>query len=123
MTAEGVIRPGPLNDAYRVQIRYAVGEPPEVRVLAPALVCREGETKIPHMYNQERLCLYLPGAGQWSGEMSLGHAIVPWAALWLYFYELWHATGEWLGGGVEPTIKDPIRIDKREKSYERRARR
>lgn len=114
LTAEGVIQPTPLNDAYRVQFRYAVGEPPEIRVLSPALICREGEARIPHMYDQERLCLYLPGAGQWSGELSLGHAFVPWTALWLYYYELWHATGEWLGGGVEPTVKDPIKRDKKE---------
>ncbi len=52
------------------------------------------------MYDQKRLCLYLPG--QWSGEKPIAVTIVPWASVWLYFYEVWRATGEWLGGGVEP---------------------
>ena len=31
--------------------------------------------------------------------------IVPWASLWLYYYEVWHATGEWLGGGEHPIAR------------------
>ena len=48
----------------------------------------------------------------------LAHTIVPWIAEWLSYYELWHATGEWLGGGTEPVEKKTIRKDK-EKTYER----
>ena len=46
------------------------------------------------MYDQERLCLYLPGSGEWSGGMSLAHTVIPWVSVWLFYYELWHATGE-----------------------------
>ena len=24
---------------------------------------------------------------------------MPWVSLWLFFYEIWVVTGEWLGGG------------------------
>jgi hypothetical protein len=28
--------------------------------------------------------------------------IIGWIALWLYYYEVWLITGNWLGGGHEP---------------------
>ena len=28
--------------------------------------------------------------------------LVGWAAEWLFFYEVWLATGMWLGGGLHP---------------------
>jgi hypothetical protein len=34
--------------------------------------------------------------------MYIADTIVPWAALWLVFYEYWLATGLWLGGGEHP---------------------
>jgi hypothetical protein len=109
LTSVGHVQPSPLGATYKVEIRYKVGKRPEVRVLEPALVCREDADRIPHMFGQECLCLYFPPANEWSGEMSLGHAIIPWISLWLYYYELWHATGEWLGGGHEPELTETIR--------------
>ena len=108
----GEVRPVALGATYRVEIRYRVSQQPEARVLSPKLVCREGEEKIPHMYGQECLCLYYPPANEWTGEMSLGHALIPWISLWLYYYELWHATGEWMGGGFEPVEKETIRNER-----------
>ena len=120
LVSEGDVRPSALSANYRVEIRYAVGKPPEVWVLSPPLLCREGATRIPHMYGQERLCLYLPGSGEWSPELSLGRSFLPWISLWLYFYEVWHATGEWLGGGLEPVIdKEPLRHERREHPSQR----
>ena len=34
--------------------------------------------------------------------MFISDSIVPWLALWLYYYELSLALGKWLGGGHEP---------------------
>ena len=31
--------------------------------------------------------------------MSVVNTIIPWTSEWLLHYELWHATGKWLGGG------------------------
>jgi hypothetical protein len=28
--------------------------------------------------------------------------IIPWISCWLYFYEVWLATGTWIGGGTHP---------------------
>jgi len=37
--------------------------------------------------------------------MLLADTIVPWLMSWLFFYEIWHAIGEWLGGGVEHSAR------------------
>jgi len=99
MRAVGDIRPSDLSARYQIEILYELGFSPDVRVLSPGLSAREDEPYIPHMYDQDRLCLYLPGRREWSSAMPLGRVIIPWTATWLYYYELWHATGEWLGGG------------------------
>jgi len=41
--------------------------------------------------------------------VSTEETIVPWACLWLYYYEVWHTTGEWLGGGLHPSARRPRR--------------
>jgi hypothetical protein len=102
LTAVGDLVPSPLSATYTVRIALQGGGRPEVRVVSPELKARDDGGQIPHMYGQERLCLYLPWAGQWTAEKPIAVTIVPWASMWLYFYEVWRATGEWLGGGVEP---------------------
>jgi hypothetical protein len=117
LISEGDLCPDELCDTYRVKITYQGGGTPEVRVLQPKLRPREEGGQIKHMYEQERLCLYLPGTGEWSADKPIAVTILPWASLWLYFYEVWHATGEWLGGGMEPDVKPTIRRERGE--YER----
>src|SRR4029079_6554414 len=109
LTAEGELHPSELCATYRVRITLAGGKTPEVRVIHPGLRPRQDERPIPHMYAQERLCLYLPGTREWTPEKPIAVTILPWASLWLYFYEVWHATGEWLGGGTEPEPNPQIR--------------
>ena len=121
LISEGDLCPDELCSTYRVQIKMRGGDSPEVRVLQPALFPRANEDRIPHMYDQERLCLHLPGSGEWSADKSIAATIVPWTSLWLYFYEIWHATGEWLGGGVEPDTKPPIRREREKHERPRRA--
>lgn len=108
LRAVGHLQPDPLCRVYEVQIEYSATNAPEVRVLSPNLKTRDDEF-IPHMYGQEKLCLYLPETGEWSPDLPLATTIVPWTALWLYFYEVWHATGQWLGGGIEPEDRRPYR--------------
>lgn len=108
LVSTGDLCPSSLSETYRVRISQRGGERPEVRVLEPALRCRKDEEKIPHMYGQERLCLFLPGSGEWNPDDPIALTIIPWAVLWLYFYEVWHATGEWLGGGIHP--EDPTTV-------------
>ncbi len=107
LTSVGDLVPSDLSATYTVRVTLQGGGRPEVRVVSPKLEPRGDGGRIPHMYGQERLCLYLPGTGQWSAEKPIAVTTVPWTSVWLYFYEVWRATGEWLGGGVEPGDQEP----------------
>lgn len=97
-------RPTPLSRAYDVHISYRLNTPPKVYVHDPVLADLAPGRPLPHVYEQRpaRLCLYLPGTGEWSPGMRLDQTIVPWTALWLFFFEEWLVTDEWKGGGVHP---------------------
>lgn len=100
----GTLQPTALSSVYTVKVTYRLRYAPVVCVLAPELKPREACGRIPHTYEKNRPCLYLPSSREWSVEKHIAHTIVPWLSLWLFFYELWHATGEWLGGGVHPDV-------------------
>ena len=106
----GRVTSHPLGMTYVIKVRYQMFRFPQVWVLDPPLEKRRREN-IPHMYAQERLCLFHPSKNEWSARKLLTHTILPWTALWLYHNEMWHATGEWHGGGehpvIEPTIDSP----------------
>lgn len=119
----GELQPFEIAEQYTVSINLKGGEPPEIRVIKPRLRCREDSVEIPHMYGQERLCLYLPGADEWTTEMPIALTILPWTSLWLSFYEIWLATGEWLGGGVHPCEQHPIRRTARREYHKQRRKR
>jgi hypothetical protein len=70
---------------------------PSVRVLAPRLVNVPGRRQPPHTFGDGTLCLYHTDDFRWDGTQLIAATIVPWACEWCYFYELWVATGEWLG--------------------------
>src|SRR4051812_17878658 len=64
--AEGDVRPTERSVVYRVRIEYSADEPPRVHVLSPKLEPREEGGALPHVYPGDRLCLYLPGADEWT---------------------------------------------------------
>lgn len=86
---------------------------PKVFVLKPELEADETGL-IPHTYPEKRLCLYHPAKHEWSQQMYVAKTIIPWASLWLVYYEFWQMTGEWLGGGEHPRLRQhagkPIQI-------------
>ncbi|WP_243297749.1 hypothetical protein [Bacillus litorisediminis] len=95
----GKLKPTEMSANYTVQVTYSLDmNQPEVIILSPKLQKR-GDEKIPHIYPGEKLCLFRPRKKEWTKEMFVADTIVPWTSLWLYYYEMWHATGEWLGGG------------------------
>lgn len=98
----GSIQPTLASDVYTVRIEYEMKKSPAVFVESPTLVPRQGEERVRHRYSDGRLCLYLPAAGEWRPHLPVANSIIPWTSLWLYHYEVWHATGKWLGGGHEP---------------------
>jgi hypothetical protein len=88
----GKLQPTPESPSYQVRIEDRFGAPPLVFVLKPGIV--RGAL---HRYSDGSLCLYWPDEFAWSSKASLAETIVPWTALWLFYYELWLVLGEWLG--------------------------
>ena len=98
----GTLQPGACNREYTIAIDYKLGERPDVTVLSPVLRDRSDQN-IPHVYPGKHPCLHLPS--EWAPTMHIADTIVPWASDWLFFYEVWHATGEWLADGEHPDKK------------------
>ncbi len=94
---EGTIQPRPLSVEYTVRIAYKDKSFPKVMVVKPPIQLKNNGIPTPHLYKGGLLCLHL--SEEWSGSDIIADTIVPWISLWLYYYEIWLATGEWLGGG------------------------
>lgn len=105
----GKLKPTPLSREYSVTIKYTLNTRPHIFVSGNELYNLESE-HFPHKYFKDpetkivEICLYRHN--QFSSSMLLSDTIIPWAIEWLYFYELWLATGEWLGGGEHPVVKN-----------------
>ena len=98
------VRPSPLGRDYDILISYADGGSPDVIIEAPDLEALADGRQLPHVYHDPlRLCLSLPGSGQWTPAKRIDRTIVPWTCLWLYFFEEWLASDEWKGEGEHPT--------------------
>ncbi len=107
VTWTGYVQPTEMSSKYLIRIWYALGRRPRVSVLNPQLRRRSLDEKIPHLFPGNYLCLYHPRYGEWLATMFIAETIIPWAALWLYYYEVWHATGTWYGGGEHPRTRKP----------------
>ena len=95
----GNIIPSPLSQSYRIKLTYKLTDKPKVHVLSPKLIIPEGK-KLPHIWSADNLCLYFPDQKEWNCRKVLAHSVLPWTSEWLFFYEIWLATGEWVGGGT-----------------------
>ena len=84
----------------------------KVFVVNPRIDChsRNRGKRVPHLYSDGSLCLYYPPENEWDFRDCWATTIIPWVSLWLYYYEVWMDTGEWLGGGTHGKPKGkPIR--------------
>ncbi len=100
--------PFPLSRDYNIRLEFKQDVRPRTFVDGPDLHALAGGRRIPHLYQQEppRLCLYLPRTYEWQSWMRLDQTIVPWTALWLFFFEEWLASDDWKGGGMHPEIDE-----------------
>lgn len=97
------VQPTALARTYRACIIYLPGATPSVQIVEPNLELLATGRALPHVYRDPlRLCLYLPGAGEWKATKRLDQTIVPWTYLWLYYFEDWLGTDDWKGGGRHP---------------------
>src|SRR6202043_2149851 len=87
---------------------------PNPQQMADALA--PGRT-LPHVYSYDhpvRLCIYHPKKREWKPSMALAATVVPWAVMWLSFFEDWVCTDVWSGGGEHPetpSSQDPDHRD------------
>ena len=92
----GPLQPTGTSPIYTVKIVYRFAgrrsKHPKVWVKSPEI-----SSDAPHCYSDGSLCLYFPQDGDWTPYKYVYETIVPWAALWLAFYEIWLDTDHWYG--------------------------
>ncbi len=100
----GTLQPTAMSDTYSVEIAYTVPRRPEIRVLSPELKTHQDHSRLPHVFPDGTLCVHT--AWEWRADTIIAQTIVPWICAWLYFYEVWHQTGYWLGEGTHPDFPE-----------------
>jgi hypothetical protein len=106
LLVKGELQPTPRSNIYHFKLKYSVGVRPKIKITNPELKRNFKNEKIPHVYAGNELCLYYPQYKEFDSKCKISDYIIPWISLWLYYYEIWHITGEWLGGGIHPIIKE-----------------
>lgn len=113
---EGTLQPTPFSREYRVVIKYTLSHSPVCIVKGLDLSALAEGRKIPHTYLNKtgikgtQLCLFLPVIKQknklseWQPTMFLADTILPWASIWLLYFEFWLHNGVWDGCGVEHEV-------------------
>ena len=91
-------------ERYNFELTYRVGDFPKITIIDPVLRRRPEGEKVPHTYGDDEPCLFRPGV-DWQGGDIIAFTIIPWLAAWLFYYEMWHATGKWFGGGDHPVVE------------------
>lgn len=72
----------------------------DIFVIEPKINFFENGKKVPHLYPNGSLCLFYPPNNEFHYKNLWCETLVPWTSLWLFYYEVWKETGEWLGGGI-----------------------
>nr|WP_232094829.1 hypothetical protein [Serratia ureilytica] len=115
---EGWLQPSLFSRRYKVTVRYSLRTPPICVVTEPNIFTLVGTRTIPHLYPADkhipgaRLCLFLPssqaddGLSEWRAQLKISDTIIPWASLWLFYFEQWLYTRDWEGGGKHPRISE-----------------
>jgi hypothetical protein len=99
----GELQPSALSETYIVKVDYVLRSRPKVWILQPRLRPLKPDQRIKHTFSDGSVCLHLHE--DWTPAMFIADTTIPWLSFWLLHYEIWHATGEWLGGGHEPRIQ------------------
>jgi hypothetical protein len=107
MKVKGFLQPTSRSLSYHFILKYNLVESPKIKIVSPELQKNSKGEDAPHLYPGKNLCLYHPKYREFSRSDFLFDTIIPWTSLWLYYYEVWLLTDEWLGGGEHPVIQKP----------------
>ena len=108
---EGSIAASAFGRRYRIRIEYQWRGVPKIFVVEPDLHAIADAVipsrNIPHLHTQVpvRLCVYLPGSGEWHSSKAIAATLVPWSVIWFGFFEDWVFTDVWSGGGIHLDVK------------------
>jgi hypothetical protein len=102
LRARGKIQPTPRSIWYSYEIKYRFRENITIFIKDPPIKTEFNGKKAEHLYKDGSLCLFFPKAKEFDSKKLIVDYIVPWIALWLFFYEIWLVTGDWKGGGIHP---------------------
>jgi len=102
------LKPTSISEPYSTRLVLTPSSSPKIFVEKPCLSELASGRKLPHVYKQKpaQLCLYRSKYDEWLPSMFLTETVLPWASLWLFYFEDWLATDEWKGGGEHPDVKD-----------------
>ncbi|WP_157278932.1 hypothetical protein [Olivibacter sitiensis] len=93
---KGKLQVKPELPVYTVEIIYRGNSTPAIQILDPAPV-----KDAPHIYSDtQSLCLYHRDNFKWTASKLIANEIMGWTAGWIYFYEYWLQTKEWVGPEV-----------------------
>jgi hypothetical protein len=107
MKVIGVLQPTSRSGTYQFTLKYNLADQPKTKIVSPILLKNAKGEEPPHLYPGENLCLYHPQYREFNRTDFLSETIIPWTSLWLYYYEVWLLTSEWLGGGEHPVKPYP----------------
>jgi hypothetical protein len=101
------MKPTSISNSYLLRIVHTPPSSPRIYVEKPCLTELAAGRKLPHVYKQvpHQLCLYRQTYKEWLPSMFVSETILPWASLWLFYFEDWLITDEWKGGGEHPEEK------------------
>lgn len=85
---------------YQYEIKYPSNDRPFIKIVEPILEKYERADKLPHVYSVDDLCLYFPHYNEFTHRELITETVLPWIALWIYYYEQWTENGKWLGSGL-----------------------
>lgn len=95
VTFTGELMVKPELPIYTVSVEYRGDQKPLVHIISPSLV-----ENAKHTYSDKSLCLYHPDNFNWHSSRLVAKEIMQWTIAWIYFYEYWLQSGEWIGPEV-----------------------
>ena len=102
------IKPSVVSVEYTIKLTARLnGLGVNVFVVSPQINRTENGKSVPHMFSNGSLCLFYPKYNEFNHTDLWSETIIPWTALWLFYYEIWKETGEWLGGGIHNNVYSP----------------
>lgn len=117
----GILSPTSLSQKYPVEVIYKLRKSPRVFVQDDT-ICKMDTSKIPHKFfivkERNRIAVCLFTNGEFTSHDWINKTIIPWTVEWLFYYEIWQATGNWCGGGKHPRKDDYKKQDQFIKEYD-----